>query len=1134
MNYFKTIKKQADKSYTVAEKARSKGLDPVEKVEIPQAKDMAARVEGVVGPEGIAERIRELQEQDKTREQIEFQIIKDIAKGKYGDLDTKEEKIAQAVRTVLTIETEGVTVAGTDGISQFNIREDKNSEYLEVYFAGPIRSAGGTAAAKAVIFSDYARKILGVTPYKATEKEAERYCEEIEMYHNLASRLQYHPEKKEIKKIIKNCPVCITGVPTEQIEVDVHKNMERIDTNKLRGGMCLVVAEGIAQKKKKVLKTTQKHNIDWEWIESLIEVNKEDIGEEREEEKELQPNKKFLSNVVGGRPIFSYPLATGGFRLRYGKSRNNGIAAKSIHPAATRILDEFPAHGTQLKTERPGKAMAVTTCDKIEPPIVKLENGDVIRVETEEQAKEINSEVEKILFLGDMLITYGDFLEENHKLAPSGICEEWWIQIVEKKGQEIKDPYKVSENQAIKISKEKEIPLHPKYTYHYGDVDKEKIKKLYQWIKKDGDLGEYESLEGEKVIYLTINNTKNKDILEELCIPHKVEKERIKIKNGKTVAKTLGIKKEKNIEELTEKSDSSIELINQLSEFPIYEKAPVYIGTRMGRPEKAKPRRMSPPPHGLTPVGKEGGKQRLVTKAAQQKNVKIEKARLTCPKCGEELFSYKCPKCGEKARLKRTCVKCGRVQDKGEECESCGSRTKTYHEKTVNMKKELERVKNKLKKEEKSNTIRTTSNPKKQIPDKVKGVKGTTNADHYFEPLEKTVLRAKHDIYAFMDGTTRFDAIDLPLTHFRPREIGVSTKKLKELGYIRDHKKNKLKNEDQILELKPNDILLPEKAIKYMTNTANYIDELLEKYYDIEPYYNIEKKEDIVGKMVIGLAPHTSAGVLGRIIGFSSAKAGYAHPYFHCAKRRNCDGDEDGFMLLLDALLNFSKKYLPDRPGGMEDEPLVVSTRIDPSEIDDEVHAMEVVDKYPLEFYEATQEMKHPKEVNIENVEDRLDTDKEFSDFGFTHDTNQFDAGPKRSQYTQLKSMEDKVKKQMRLGEKIRAVNEKDMATRLINFHFLRDIYGNLNAFGRQSFRCVDCNEKYRRVPLIGKCTKCGGKIVLTVHEKGIEKYLSISREIAEEYDLSKYLKQRLRLIESDLNQIFKSQKIQQRSLADF
>ncbi len=132
--------------------------------------------------------------------------------------------------------------------------------------------------------------------------------------------------------------------------------------------------------------------------------------------------------------------------------------------------------------------------------------------------------------------------------------------------------------------------------------------------------------------------------------------------------------------------------------------------------------------------------------------------------------------------------------------------------------------------------------------------------------------------------------------------------------------------------------------------------------------------------MVIGLAPHTSAGVLGRIIGFSDVLAGYAHPYFHAAKRRNCDGDEDCFMLLLDGLLNFSRKFLPDKRGGQMDAPLVLTAIVDPKEVDKEVHNMDIVERYPLEFYEATMRFANPKEMEeyVEKVKDRLKDESRF------------------------------------------------------------------------------------------------------------------------------------------------------------
>ena len=82
------------------------------------------------------------------------------------------------------------------------------------------------------------------------------------------------------------------------------------------------------------------------------------------------------------------------------------------------------------------------------------------------------------------------------------------------------------------------------------------------------------------------------------------------------------------------------------------------------------------------------------------------------------------------------------------------------------------------------------------------------------------------------------------------------------------------------------------------------------------------------------------AGAVGvviiTIIGFADVKGHYGHPFFHAAKRRNCDGDIDAFLLLLDGVLNFSKAFLSGHRGGMMDAPVILTMRINPSEIDKE------------------------------------------------------------------------------------------------------------------------------------------------------------------------------------------------------
>lgn len=60
--------------------------------------------------------------------------------------------------------------------------------------------------------------------------------------------------------------------------------------------------------------------------------------------------------------------------------------------------------------------------------------------------------------------------------------------------------------------------------------------------------------------------------------------------------------------------------------------------------------------------------------------------------------------------------------------------------------------------------------------------------------------------------------------------------------------------------------------------------------------------EDLVGHLVIGLAPHTSAGIIGRIVGFVDALVGYAHPYYHAAKRRNCFPGDTRILVNIDGM----------------------------------------------------------------------------------------------------------------------------------------------------------------------------------------------------------------------------------------
>ena len=168
-------------------------------------------------------------------------------------------------------------------------------------------------------------------------------------------------------------------------------------------------------------------------------------------------------------------------------------------------------------------------------------------------------------------------------------------------------------------------------------------------------------------------------------------------------------------------------------------------------------------------------------------------------------------------------------------------------------------------------------------------------------------------------------------------------------------------------------------------------------------------------------------------------------------------------------------------------------------------------------------------------VRDVLGTEKQYSGMKCTHETQDFMDAPKQSSYITFKSMGDKIKAQARLQEKLRALDKKDALERVMATHFFPDIIGNTRAFSRQKFRCTNCNTKYRRPPLSGKCLKCQqGNIILTIAQGSVRKYLEIAKEIIRDYQLGNYLSQRIMLVEEEIKSIFKNENESQTSLSQY
>ena len=1193
-SYVEGLKRELNRAYEVAKRARRKGLDPSLEVEIPFAEDMAGRVESLVGPPGVANLIRELSEDIPEREVLSLEVARRVARSIFKERGDKEKALDQAVRTGLAILTEGVLVAPLEGIVRVIISKNSDgTSYPDIFFSGPIRAAGGTAQAMSVLLGGVVGKELGLGRYIPTEQEINRYIEEFQLYRNL----QYRPSNQEIRFIITNCPVCINGEGTEKEEVQGYRDLPRVPTNRVRSGVCLVIAEGLLQKASKLLKITRGLGLkEWEFLKDLKkgggrEEESEVEGEEEVfefqesiDEEETVGETKYISDLIMGRPVFSHPSRPGGFRLRYGRARTAGLASIAIHPATMVVVESFLAVGTQLKTERPGKAGVVTPCESIDGPSVLLKNGDFIRIKSAKEAEELKDTIERIVDLGDILIPVGEFLENNHPLMEGAYTEEWWemeakeaLYLKEAGLKDVESPYRKllrladikneitetvrsellkeagasdtgerkrkfeeelekgikrrlkefydsllaeladadrflesitlpqlnSFDDALKFSREEGVALHPRYTLLWHDLRPPEIIKLREYL-----------LNSSRVEGVELHIKKDDSIKEMLLTLGAFHRER----DGEVILKDLagalyvplGLAPEG--ERLVPVRDpppgwegmDPVRLVSHLAGVTIRKRAPTRIGGRMGRPEKAAMRKMKPPVHGLFAVGTEGGPQRLVQNAAERGRAYVNLRRRTCPKCGSQEIYLKCRKCGALTRpLKRH------------------SDNRDDSNWPLNVKEELERA------------ARTLGLKESDLP-KVKGVRGLTSSERMPERLEKAILRSLNEVFVFKDGTARYDMTDLPLTHFRPKEIGTSVETLRRLGYTQDVFGQELERDDQLLELKPQDIIINREGGVYLTKVARFIDEMLVKMYGLEPYYKAEKPEDLVGHLILGLAPHTSAGVLGRLIGYSDIQGCLAHPFFHASKRRNCDGDEDAVMLLLDALINFSRSFLPESRGGRMDAPLVVSIVIRPEEIDKEAHNIDVAWGYPVDFYYLTtlspplEDLQYFLIQRLDTVKSRLGTPKMFCSFGFTHDTPDISAAPLSSAYKVLGNMVEKMETQFGLEERLRAVDESDVAERILSTHLIPDIMGNIRSFGTQTFRCTKCQKVYRRLPLTGRCTnRIGGKVcnnplILTVHEGNIKKYTKIMKELAFKYSVSSYTRERVNIHMQTLESLFK------------
>ena len=457
---------------------------------------------------------------------------------------------------------------------------------------------------------------------------------------------------------------------------------------------------------------------------------------------------------------------------------------------------------------------------------------------------------------------------------------------------------------------------------------------------------------------------------------------------------------------------------------------------------------------------------------------------------------------------------------KRNKCLKCGNEYKTFSPIKFPLKTLIEKAETRL---------------SFKVPSPLKGVKVLMGKDKEAEQIEKGILRKKCGLSVFKDGTIRFDATNEPLTHFMPCFIDTSISKLRELGYKFDYRQNELNTERQIVELLIQDVIIPLDSAKYLLKTAKFIDEELVTLYDLPPIYNAYTENDLIGHLIVGLAPHTSVGIIGRIIGFTESQVCLGSPIWHSAKRRDCDGDADSIILLFDAFLNFSYSFLPDKIGGLMDAPLLIQPIVLPHEVQRQAHNIDIVEKYPLDFYKNTWLGVKAADVSdtIEILKNRIGSDKQFYDYGFTHTSGTLISDINRSAYSTLNTMSEKLEMQISTANLINSVDTNEVISMVLTTHIIPDIMGNMRSYCSQSFRCNKCGDKYRRIPLYGKCLTCNNTLLQTVTRGSVEKYVLLAENLSNSFKVTSYLRSRVESLIVERNFIFQSKK-EQPTLLDY
>lgn len=724
----------------------------------------------------------------------------------------------------------------------------------------------------------------------------------------------------------------------------------------------------------------------WEWVNQLPST------------KELGPG-RFGKHVVVSSDVF------GGFRLITNQDLPKNVVG--LHPAVYALLRGKIGYGSKLYINGKGP-YGVTFLENISPPVVKLKDGTV-KVFTGE--REDLERIKEILFFGDLALS---------SIKVNVYTESKWFE----------DLYKASRDDLLKVVKEgrrfhiiKEvsekhnIPLHPSYVFFLPLLSVSEILKLRGTIKT------FEAQETPKLIF----ESSAKPLLEKALVPFKIIGGEVNVEGDNALALYHLLRPDKELKEIPTETS---ELLSYLSGFKIPNISSSFASFSF-KIKLEQETRKTEGPHVIFPLG---DYYQISKDVLDHGTIYVELANLYCDRCSIFTLGKKCPKCGVSTKLIYFCERCKKFTAQ-ERCEVCNSTTKPNSLKGVDIVKEVARE---------SELIGLK--PLRPLI----GIEELKSYIKIPELLSKGIIRQYHAITVDEDATVKFPTYICFTNIFKIANVETSVEKIKWMGYEADVFIEKLSSDDQYIQIKPYDIIIPKEAANLFLKVARYLDELLIRVYKLKEYYKAEAPEDLLGHLVVLVPEGTNTGLILRIIGFTKDNVAYIHPSTSKVLNINFGFQLGKLSLLLDTLINFSKFYVEEEVDGF------------PSFIQ------------PVLKKDAKNESFYFSHINLRKGPlDKIS-------FKDTNEVLQF---------------------QLQLIREVTALSKKEVIHQVMTVAIIKNLFDFIVNATTGKFTCSGCNLLLRRVPLSRKCPICRKEVEPLFPLSSLDKIIYALKNFSEQLE---------------------------------